>query len=475
MPRSEPSVDAVIIGAGFSGLAAALRLARFGKRVVVLEAHNLPGGLNSYYYRRPGKRLFNAGLHTFTNYRRTHPKWGRHLLFRSLGLTDEEIRLHPPRLPALVLTPSQRIEVREGFAEMRETLSSRFGIGGECWQRFETAVVHDSVQPRDEAVTDIAMLGTFFAGRELVDLLRMPVYLYAGYREHSLPWAIFASIFRSLWIDGYCSPANIKVFLDRLLEHLRACGADVRFRAGVRRIVVDRGAVRGVVLETGEEIAAHMVISSAGGAETARLAGATSAPALPAESAISAFETVLDYDGDTVAEGATHSLVFASFRRSFDWTLEAVGEGVPYLTASVSDAYAGDIAAFPHQIKIGSYCAGRDWIGRTAVAYAEAKARRQAELIESLKAVFPGVRAERARLVESLTPATVARYTHHVDGAIYGAQAKNFSGVGESHGLYICGNDQGGIGIIGAAISGLAMANRALLDMSREAGRTGPD
>ena len=37
--------DAIIIGAGMSGLAAAIRLAMFDKKVVVLEKHSIPGGL----------------------------------------------------------------------------------------------------------------------------------------------------------------------------------------------------------------------------------------------------------------------------------------------------------------------------------------------------------------------------------------------------------------------------------------------
>jgi len=44
--------DAIVIGAGMSGLAAGIRLAMFDKKVVILEKHSIPGGLNSYYQRR---------------------------------------------------------------------------------------------------------------------------------------------------------------------------------------------------------------------------------------------------------------------------------------------------------------------------------------------------------------------------------------------------------------------------------------
>ncbi|RJP36217.1 MAG: FAD-binding protein, partial [Phycisphaerales bacterium] len=41
--------DAIIIGAGMSGLAAGVRLTCFDKRVCIVERHEQFGGLNSFY------------------------------------------------------------------------------------------------------------------------------------------------------------------------------------------------------------------------------------------------------------------------------------------------------------------------------------------------------------------------------------------------------------------------------------------
>ena len=51
--------DAIVIGAGMSGLGAGIRLAQYDKRVVVLERHSLWGGLNSFY-KRGGRRYDHA-------------------------------------------------------------------------------------------------------------------------------------------------------------------------------------------------------------------------------------------------------------------------------------------------------------------------------------------------------------------------------------------------------------------------------
>jgi len=58
--------DALIIGAGMSGLAAGIRLAMFGQKVCILERHYAIGGLNSYY--RLNDRNYDVGLHALTNF-----------------------------------------------------------------------------------------------------------------------------------------------------------------------------------------------------------------------------------------------------------------------------------------------------------------------------------------------------------------------------------------------------------------------
>jgi prolycopene isomerase len=60
-PTPLPSADVVVIGAGLGGLSAALELARQGVKVLVLEQHNLPGGLATSFVR--GRFEFEPSLH----------------------------------------------------------------------------------------------------------------------------------------------------------------------------------------------------------------------------------------------------------------------------------------------------------------------------------------------------------------------------------------------------------------------------
>jgi phytoene dehydrogenase-like protein len=64
---------------------------------------------------------------------------------------------------------------------------------------------------------------------------------------------------------------------------------------------------------------------------------------------------------------------------------------------------------------------------------------------------------------DTFTPSTIRRFTGHENGAVYGAPVKRWDGTTHLKNLFICGTDQGFVGIIGAIISGISMANRHLL------------
>ena len=56
-----PDYDVVVIGAGNGGLTSALTLARAGRKVMLLERHNVPGGCATSFVR--GRFEFEVALH----------------------------------------------------------------------------------------------------------------------------------------------------------------------------------------------------------------------------------------------------------------------------------------------------------------------------------------------------------------------------------------------------------------------------
>ena len=64
---------------------------------------------------------------------------------------------------------------------------------------------------------------------------------------------------------------------------------------------------------------------------------------------------------------------------------------------------------------------------------------------------------------DMFTPTTIRRFTWHDHGAVYGAPDKRLDGRTHLPNLFLCGTDQGFVGIIGAMVSGISIANRYLL------------
>ena len=74
-----PKYDAVVIGAGNGGLAAACRMAKGGKKTLLIERHNMPGGCASSF--RRGRFEFETALHEICEWgSKENPggKWRQH-------------------------------------------------------------------------------------------------------------------------------------------------------------------------------------------------------------------------------------------------------------------------------------------------------------------------------------------------------------------------------------------------------------
>ncbi|MDF2891178.1 MAG: All-trans-retinol 13,14-reductase [Clostridia bacterium] len=68
--------DYIIIGAGMGGLSAANFLAKYNKKVLVLEKHNIPGGLVTSFSRKGVH--FDLGIHGLYELK---DMWGFEMLY----------------------------------------------------------------------------------------------------------------------------------------------------------------------------------------------------------------------------------------------------------------------------------------------------------------------------------------------------------------------------------------------------------
>jgi phytoene dehydrogenase-like protein len=95
----------------------------------------------------------------------------------------------------------------------------------------------------------------------------------------------------------------------------------------------------------------------------------------------------------------------------------------------------------------------------------EYKAQKAAWLEASLNEVVKLIPDFRDSIVftDVFTPKTIRRFTGHINGAVYGTPNKTKMGTTRLENLFICGTDQGFLGIVGAMLSGISMANLHVL------------
>ena len=116
----------------------------------------------------------------------------------------------------------------------------------------------------------------------LVEMLFCPALFYGSAKEHDMNFGSFSILFRSIFLEGLARPmTGVRLLLKQLLTKFRALGGELRLKAPVQRIVVNKGKVEGVILADGTELSARNIVSSAGWPETIRLCGEEVAKARP--------------------------------------------------------------------------------------------------------------------------------------------------------------------------------------------------
>ncbi|MEO6710542.1 MAG: phytoene dehydrogenase, partial [Planctomycetota bacterium] len=91
-------------------------------------------------------------------------------------------------------------------------------------------------------------------------------------------------------------------------------------------------------------------------------------------------------------------------------------------------------------------------------------------MLESAARAIPGLAQLREHTVfrDTFTPRTIQHYTGHLGGAVYGSPRKQRDGSSGIARLSLVGTDQGMLGIVGAMLSGITIANQqALMELSR--------
>jgi phytoene dehydrogenase-like protein len=459
MKAMEESFDVIVIGAGMSGLAAAIRLAMFDKKVCLLEQHAIAGGLNSYY--RRGQRKLDVGLHAMTNYsdigQRSSPL-GK--MLKQLRLPREALKLMPQNRSSIAF-PSAQLrfdnhpellmgEVFEHFPQQEEGFRS-------LWQAIELINIGDMKAPCASAR---AFVREFIKDPLLENMIFCPVLYYGSAWENDMDLQQFAVMFKSIFMEGFCRPeGGIRPLLKWLVDRYRELGGDLRYRTAVAEILHEDGRVLGVKTEKGDLLLAPVVLSSMGRPETEAATQTTSPKAKAGNMGF--VETILMHETKPKDWGVEDTIVFWSGRDDFRYSCaEGFRDDESAVICFPNNFERDDqVEGICRVTRLASYDA---WKNCTESQYSEEK-KRVEDSARALLRQWAKAEVGRENFVDTFTPLTIERFTRHARGAIYGSPDKSRDGRTHLSGLELIGTDQGFLGIVGAMLSGISIANQKLL------------
>lgn len=283
----------------------------------------------------------------------------------------------------------------------------------------------------------------------------------------------FVIMFKALFFEGFARPLDgVRVILRVLLEKFRAAGGERRMKCGVQRLVARHGRVDTLVLDSGEEITATHILSSAGAAETFALCATPEATDPPryqpgGHSFVETITVLRDQPADL--GWGDDTIIFFNDSERFRYERPATQVDVRSGVICFPNNFAYPDGANLDEgfFRVTCLADPQAWVGLPEETYRADKARWFAEIQRSARRFLPPVADERLTgaivATDMFTPRTITKFTGHLNGAIYGAPEKLRDGRTPWSNLYLCGTDQGFLGIIGAMLSGISMANYHIL------------
>lgn len=464
--------DTIIIGAGMSGLAAAIRLSMYDKKVLVLEAHSIPGGLNSYYSR--GKRKFDVGLHALTNYVSKETK-GRPLnkLLKQLRIPYEDLKLSE-QSHSKVKFPDHELSFNNNIETLIQSIQNEFPTEIDGFVKLIDHIKNfNEVSLTNETFMAKDVVRTFIKNESLLEMIFCPLLIYGSAWENDMDFSQFAIMFKSIFLEGFARPEDgvrtiINLLLKKFDENKISSGSEIRYKTKVTKILSENNKIVGVEVNDSEIITCSNILSSMGLPETYALTNQKENQK-PRVGNLSFCEAILITDKKPIELGIDSTIIFYNNRPHYlyqkpDSYFDTQSAVVCFpnnfqYKDQYQDDYSEGVLRLTH---IANYQLWHDLKIQSKSAYNEKKE----EILVNAKHILQqcGLSSNyQINFKDIFTPTSIERYTAHFHGTVYGSIDKSRDGKTTIDGLYVCGTDQGFLGIIGSMLSGISMANLHIL------------
>jgi phytoene dehydrogenase-like protein len=465
----------LIIGGGLSGLAAGIRFARFGQKVLILEKHSKIGGLNSYYHRK-GK-LLETGLHAVSNFAPPEDKHAPlNRLLRQLKIPRRNLVLHEQFSSEILFPDRASLCFSNDFSQLQDQLTTRFpGSAKKFTEMVAEIDLYDPFIPCPK-ISAREFVSSFLPDELLVEMLFCPLMFYGASQEDDMDLSQFVILFRAIFQEGFFRPeGTIKDLLDLLLNHYKSFNGEIELNAGVEEILTENNKIAGVRTASGEDILCDILISTAGIPETRKLFPTSESAATFSEpdgdkisGRLSFIESIYLLDKSACNNlPKDRTIIFFNLAEKF--TYHRPDDAVD-LTSGVicfPDNFQGNKAEDTVQLRvthIANYDKWRHVYNNDDKTLYPAMKTQWVEKSKKVIGKIIGNYSENIVYEDSFTPVTIERYTSRTQGAVYGSPEKIKDGKTNFENLYIAGTDQGYLGIVGSMLSGVTMVNQHILN-----------
>ncbi len=487
--------DVVVIGAGNGGLTASAGLAQKGFNVLLLERHNVPGGCATSFCR--GRFEFEVALHQLSGMGTPEKPGPLRMMLDNLGVLDDLEFVEMDDLYHVAMPDGFRLTLKTSKDQVISELQEMFPHEKESIERFFDLVYSYANQmlaafyfKDPDASREKYPLLYSHAFKPAIDvldelfsdpLLKAVVSVYWGFLGLPPTRLSFAYLAMLFFVFIEFKPFHLKggsqALSNGLINRFLSSGGTVRFNCGAKKIIVEDGAVKGVITEDGDHIPANHVIANASQVSTyvqlidpenvpnetlREMRGRTLSP--------SAFVMFVGFDCEASQLGITDSTTF--LMANTDITdrnlnrMQRLDIDDELMVLSCYDVADPDFSPpGTCQANIVTLKYGDPWLRVPPSDYHRVKYRCGEAMLRRVEDIFPDVRKHIEEL-EVATPLTHMRYLGHPNGAIYGFeqytkdslffQPGRFSPIG---GLYFASGWTGDCGFQSTLEAGLSAAN----------------
>ena len=439
--------DVVVVGAGNGGLTSALRLAKNGLSVLLLERHNVPGGCATSFIR--GRFEFEVALHQLSGMGIEEFPGPLRGTLNELGVMDKLDFVQMSNLYRVVVPGSLDVSLKadrvaatatlkEKYPEQAERLDGFFELLYEyCTQWISVAMMRDPEASREKypIYFKYNLKSTQSVFDEFFDDPRLPAILgiywsYMGLPPSQLSFGMFAV---TLWAYIEFKPWHLKggsqALSSTLLNAFLDAGGHVRFNCGVNKINVKDGTVTGVTTDKGEDISAKRVVSNASTATTyVDLIDPDQVPEqhmrrLGTRTVGTSFVTLfigLDCEPEELGIEQTTNFILADTdaERAYQKTKTLDAPEYTLLTCyDVDDPEFSPEGAC--QVSVVALAYAAPWLSIPPTQYFDTKMAYADKMLDLVSQAFPDLRSH-IEEIDVATPLTHMRYLGHPGGAAYG-------------------------------------------------------